>query len=555
MGIVISENSASEVNRFVLPFSVPSESRKEPFTLDLEVATVFSLAELDREKGAGVLKRVILRRREEKIAFIAKIGYPLWLFPWSRAILIFDGLNKSSYTFSYAVFPDTKAFMDSLESSTKMRETHSAFLSDHLTYFQAPVKEKDASVTGLISDPKFLSEFDSYRREAAKIEDQPLNVALLSPIIDESAVSHNVQELEVLHSSFREDADVLRSCMATLKKVTNTFVKELRDDIRGIKDDFAAEIKKEEKIVAPKVNSLKEEYDNQLTELTKNFEKQRLPVQTEKVKLEKSKEETLARIERNKLEARSSAEKGDSASEQVWKEKINEAHKELSTIEYQLKTTDKTLKDLEERRSLEMLNLRSGLEAKVKEARKNVLELESSRDAKILIHRQEMEKLEKQTKLINDQIGRTVKSREANIAQLESLGIKSNVETTESTLVYVPFYLVCYQVGPRKRYMILPPSEVNTIGLATKLKGALGAAKIKGLLVPRFKALTLLKDTIQVVTQESAMFETEVTELGEKGSILATGSMRDEITKGLAYLRNEGWFSDNEYNAIRHTLT
>jgi hypothetical protein len=50
------------------------------------------------------------------------------------------------------------------------------------------------------------------------------------------------------------------------------------------------------------------------------------------------------------------------------------------------------------------------------------------------------------------------------------------------------------------------------------------------------------------------MFETEVTELGEKANLLAMSSMREEISKGLAYLRNEGWFSDKEYNDIRHTL-
>jgi hypothetical protein len=549
-GISISENLASEVKRFVLPFSVPSESRKEPFTSDLEAATVFSLAELERKKGGGLIRK----RPEEKITFIAKVGYPLWLISWSGTILVFDGLNKSSYTLSYAAFPDAKTFMDNLESSSKMRETHSAFLSDNLNYLQASVTEKSALVNGLISDTKFLGEFDSYRREAAKTEDQPLNVALVPTMIDESSISHVTQELETLHSSFKEDAEMLRRSMTLLNKVTETFIKELRDDVKGIKDEFAVKMKQEEESVAPIVNRLKEEYDNQLRELTKNFEKQQLPVQKEKVKLEKSKAEVLARIERSKLEARTSAEKGDSASEQVWKEKISDAHKELSATEYQLKTTEKTLKDLEERRSVEILNLRSGLEAKVKEARKNLLELESSRDAKILIQGQEIEKLEKQTKLISDQIGRTVKSREASITQLESLGIKPTVESRESVLVYVPFYLVCYQVGSTKRYMTLPPSVVNTVGLATKLKGVLGAAKIKGLLVPRFKTLTSLGDTIQVLAQQSAMFETQVTELGEKANMLATSSTREEIGKGLAYLRNEGWFSDKEYNAIRHRL-
>jgi hypothetical protein len=448
--------------------------------------------------------------------------------------------------------------MENLERSSKMRETHSAFLSEHINYFQTSVTEKSAVINGLVSDPKFLSEFDSYRREATKIEDQTLNVALLSPMIDESAILNLTLELENLNSSFEEEVVVFRQSMTLLSKVTNTFIKELRGDIKNVKDEFAAKIKEEEEIVKPIVNRLKEEYDDQLTELAKNFEKQQLPVQKEKVKLEKSKGETLDRIEHYKLEAKTSAEKAESASEQVWKEKINVAQKELSTIEYQLKTTEKTLKDLEERRSLEILNLRSGLETKVKEARKNLIEHESSRDAKILIHRQEMEKLEKQTKLINDQIGKTIKLRQGTITKLQSLGIKTEGESHESALVYMPFYVVCLQVNSKKRYMIIPPSVVNTIGLTTRIRSVLGRAlgrtKIKRLLVPRFKALTSLKDTIQVLTQESAMFETRLTELGEKANILSTSLMREEINKGLAYLRNEGWLSDKEYNNIRHQL-
>ena len=62
----------SAYKQFLLPFSVLSENRKEPFTADLEAAAVFSLAELDRAKGGGFLSR----RPEEQIAFIAKIGYP-----------------------------------------------------------------------------------------------------------------------------------------------------------------------------------------------------------------------------------------------------------------------------------------------------------------------------------------------------------------------------------------------------------------------------------------------------------------------------------------------
>ena len=156
------------------------------------------------------------------------------------------------------------------------------------------------------------------------------------------------------------------------------------------------------------------------------------------MKLEKSKEQALAKIERYKLEAKSSAERDDSVGEVKWKEKANETKKELSEIEDQLKDTEKALRDLEERKSLEIFNVRSELETKTKEARQPLLDLESSRDAEIMLCQQEIEQLEQQTKLILDQVGRTVKLRETNIENFAKLGIKRDPELKGIALVYVP---------------------------------------------------------------------------------------------------------------------
>ncbi|MBM4400637.1 MAG: hypothetical protein FJ045_01665, partial [Crenarchaeota archaeon] len=455
-----------------MPFSVLSENRKEPFTFDLEVATVFSLAEEDRAKGGGFFSK----RPEEKIVFIAKIGYPLWLFPWSETTLIFDGLNRAKYTLPYAVIPDVKAFMENLKRGSKTRETHATFLSNHINYFQTPVTEKGVLIHGLISDPEFLSEFDSYRHEAVAIaiDEQPSNVALLSPIIEESTISSTLEELKTLQLSFKEDVDRLYQCMKFINKATRHYVKVLHSKAKAVKEEFDVKINAQEEIVAPRVAHFKEDYDHRIVESAKSFEKQRLPVQKEKVKLEKSREQALAKIEHYKLEAKTRAEMDDSVGEQKWKEKSSETKKELSEIEDQLKQTEKALKDLEERKSLEIFNLRSELEAKIKEVRQPLLELESSRDAEILNYKQEAETLEQQTKLITDQLGRTAKLRETGIANFAKLGVKQDTELKEVALFYVPFYVACYQGESKKRYLMLPPSEVNAIGLSTKLKGALG---------------------------------------------------------------------------------
>ena len=539
-----------EVKQFILPFSVLSENRKEPFTTDLEAAAVFSLAELDRAKGGGFLSS----RPEEKVVFITKIGYPLWLFPWSETTLIFDGLNRSKYTLSYAVVPDADAFIENLKRSSKTRETYLAFLSDHINYFQTPVSEKEIAINGLISDPEFLNEFESYRGEALAIEGSSTNVALLSPIVDKSAISSLLHELQRLHHSFKKDVEGLYQCMKFINEASGHYIKVLHSKIKAIREEFDVRINAQEELVDPKVDHLKEQYDHKLIEATKAFDKQRLPLQKTKVKLEKSREQSLAKIERYKLEAKTAAEKDDSVGEEKWKEKSSEIKKELSEIENELKDTEKALRDLEERKSLEIFNLRSELEAKMKEARQPLLDLESSRDAEILICQQEIEHLEQQTKLILEQVGRTVKLRETSIERFARLGVKRDSDLKGIALFYVPFYGVCYEIQSRKRYLFLPPSEANTIGLSTRLKSALGKAKIKQLLVPRFELITSLMDTLEVLVQQNAIFETQLREIGGRTNMLNVASTRESIKRGLESIKNEGWLSEKEQQALSQKI-
>ena len=540
-----------EVKQFSLPFSVLSENRKEPFTPDLEVAAVFSLAELERAKGGGFFSK----RPEEKMVFIAKVGYPVWVFPWSETALIFDGLNRSKYTLSYAVVPDSKDFIENLKRGSKTHETHMAFLSDHLNYFQTQVTENKVEINGLITDAEFLSEFDSYRHEATAMETRPSNSVFISPTIDKSTISSILQELMRLHSSFKKDVEGLNQCIKFINEASQHYIKVLRSKAKAIKEEFDVKINAQEELIAPKVKRLKDQYDHQLIQSKKSFDKQRLPIQKTKVKLEKSKERALTKIEKCKLEAKSCAERDNYVGEDKWKEKANETKKALSEIEDQLKQTEKELEDWEERKSLQVFNLRSELETKTKEARQPLLDLESSRDAEVLLCQQEIDELEKQTKLILDQVGRTVKLRETSIENFTELGIKRDSELKGISLFYVPFYVACYEVNSKKRYLFLPPSEANAYGLSTKLKSALGKAKIKQLLVPRFELITSMMDTLQVLAHQNAVFETEMREMGEKTSILSTKSTRESIQKGLEYIRKEGWISEKEHQELSQKIT
>ena len=186
---ILTEGITLEAEKkFTIPFCVPSENRKEPFSQDIELAVAFALSELDRAKGGGL----IVRQPEEKIAFISKIGYPLWLIPWSDIVLVFDGLGKESYTLRYASHVEVKPFMDDLVQSLNNRETYLAFIKDRFHHIQNLQSEESFNVKGLMAIPEFLSEFDTSLQESIRINDDTNNLKLLTPIIDESALASEV---------------------------------------------------------------------------------------------------------------------------------------------------------------------------------------------------------------------------------------------------------------------------------------------------------------------------------------------------------------------------
>ncbi|MGQ9506788.1 MAG: hypothetical protein ACUVTB_02875 [Candidatus Bathycorpusculaceae bacterium] len=533
--------------KLILPFSVPSENRTEPFSSEMEKGAIYCFAELERERGGGL----ILKKPEEKLVFLAEFGYPLWLFPWNDLSLVFDGLKTKAHALNYRMVPDVKNFMENMQRSSKNLETYMTFLSDSINYFQTPTSEKTMTMDALITEPSFLNEFSLYLAEAKPETSHP-EIVFLPPLIDESAILSAVQELGNLKSQFKEEVNLLYNSMKLLNKTTRNFTKTLRGRIRTVREEFNSEIEKQKNVIMPKVEHINEEYDELITQLTRNFDKQLLSLQKEKVKYEKLKEQTLTKIERCKIEAKSCEANKDTVGERKWKEKEAESKKEFSEIEVKIEELEEKIKETENNKSLETFRLRSEWETKVKEAQKELLELEASRDAKIQLHKQEMERLEKQTSAIIEQINKTAKMRETEISNFEKLGIKQT--KTKNALIYMPFYLACYQSESKKRYALFPPSIVNSVSFLAKIKGALGKAKVKQLLVPRFKTITPFLHGLLSLIERDVVFEREISEAGEKADILKTNAKREKIKDGLEKLKVEGWFSEKEYESFKQAL-
>jgi DNA repair exonuclease SbcCD ATPase subunit len=516
---------------------------------EVEKAALFCQAELERSKGGGL----VLKQPQEKTVFLAEVGYPFWLVPWEELNLVVDGLGVAVHHLQYNTIADAKAFTENVEISSKTLETYMDFLTENVNYFQPSTNQKEIVLNGFITDPDLLNEFKLYLSEATQTTAALSEIVMLTPTVEESAMLPDIQELNDLKMRFREDLNILYATLKLLNKTTNAFAKTIRTKMKADYEELREKIKKEEGIAKPKVQNIREEYDAQITQLTKNFEKQATPLRQEKVKLEKLQEQTLTKIDRCKIEIKTSKAGKDNVSEKKWKEKLDESKKELNDVKKRIKEAEAKIKETEDQKQAEVFRLRSESEASVKEAMKNVLELEAARDAKTQVHKQGIDQLKQLTSTIIEQIDKNAKMRETDLAGLEKLGISQRFKN--NMLAYVPFYLACYQSESKRRYFLFPPSVASTVGLATKLKGALGRAKIKDFLNPRFRNLTQLLYQFPTLLEQNAVLEREIVENGTRVDLLKSKAALESVKSGLDQLKMEGWFSEKEYEAFKQMLT
>jgi len=536
-----------KVTEKILPFSVPSENRKELFTKGMERAAVFCLAEMERRKGSGF----VLKRAPREFRFIVEVCYPLWIVPWGKMSLIFDGLNTASHTLIYDTVPNIEAFLSGVNRSSATREAYAAFLSDNLNYFQASEKQEEKLIKGLLTDSNFLEDFNLYLSEARQVKPPLSEIVLLAPTLDETAIFSLKRELETLKAKFTKDANSLYKGMKLLNTATKKYIKAIHSEMREVKDEISEKLKKRKPAVTEKVETIRRQYDGQVTRVSKKFEKELYRLQQERVKLEKTRALLNSKIDRCEANIETCVINKDSAGERRWKGKLDQYRKELSRVEREIKESDEGINVPENLKKQEISRLKTECESRVDEAMWELREIEASRDAKIQIYEQETKKLEAQTATIIGQMDKLAKLRDATLDQLSELGMKQ--KRNKYTLVHMSFHVVCYRVNSKKQYEVFPPSVANSMSFSLKLK-TLGRAKIKQLLVQRSKAITSLINKFPVIMEQNAVFEREINEAGEKANILQIENLRESVRNGLEKLKEEGWLSEEDHKTFSQIL-
>ncbi|HSV48746.1 MAG TPA: hypothetical protein VLH35_00395, partial [Candidatus Acidoferrales bacterium] len=332
--------------RQILPFYAPKSRESE-----VEAAAAYAVAELNRSRGGGLFNR----QPQEILIFIAKVGYPLWVYSKNNnSALVFDGLDLHSHSVSYAEAPSANTFLANLQTYQQPRDAYAAFLCDHNTYFQQPPNSKQFTFRGLIEDTEFRDYFNIYRKEATELTEP---APLLAPILEEPVISAKFKELDSLLAALAADDAKLNEALKLMKKTTSQYLTEIEFDAAATKDEMDAKIKATQEFIIPEVARLTKEFNRKIKDLSSRFDEGIEDLQKQKNKTAKSIASVEADIREYERNAKAAGKKGHEVYEKRWKEKVKAAEKDLSGLKKELKNFENDIDKLIRQKAAGLSNL------------------------------------------------------------------------------------------------------------------------------------------------------------------------------------------------------
>jgi DNA-binding ferritin-like protein len=535
------------ITNVVFPFTVPSEDRKIPLRQRMELAAIFSLAELSRDKGGGLISK----KPAEETLFISRIHYPLWFIPWKRRTLVFDGFDMKSYTLSFDILPDANIFVQEMRGSSGRLETYSAFLSHNLDYFKKAYGRGQKVIKGLIMDPDLMNDLFSLFKKAKPMKN-PKERVLLPLLMDQSAVEASMRELQNFERILEADARKLGRIVKMLVRTTQRHVNSVKAGIEKIKRRSDVKIKNLTSRMNKKTEKTRRIYDEKIVRVSRDAYQRIQLLSQEEAELKTDRDHLRAYIEQCKKEISAAQERKDERQAEYWRQELRTSRRKFLEIGKRLKEIEKEIKDIGSTRDFEISRLKSEYSSKAEGYMAEVRKLEAACEAKIKISLEALETLERLTSQIVGQINGLIEARTLALKNLREMGYP--IHKRKSALAYMPFFLVCYGRNLKRRYLAFPPSIANTMNGVNKIKSALRPYTVRSFLQEySLPVANLLNEFVNSI-QQNSMLEDRIFKMCMKSNLLKQKPLKRDIEKGLTELAVEGWLSEEELQALQSRL-
>ena len=339
-----------------------------------------------------------------------------------------------------------------------------------------------------------------------------------------------------------------------MKKATSQYLSEIEFDATAAKEEADAKIKATQEFIGPEVAKITKEYNRKMKTLANSFDARLEDFEKQKNQTKKTIASTEADIKEYEKNAKVAAKKGHEVYEKRWKEKAKAQEKVLSGYKKDLKSIETNINKLVHQKAIDLSHLNTDLEAAVKKAQQPLVDLVAARDERLSAFKQESHRLISCEKPITEGMEGSFKLRE-EVNNVFAEYVLPQEQLKDAVLIYVQFYVICYQSSLAKRYLCISPSTVGAFDFSAKLRDALGRSKTLEMLIPRYQSMTALTAKAKVLTQDNPLFESQLFELGNQNNLLKNTAFIQAAQAGLALLQQAGWLSEREITELSSRLT
>jgi hypothetical protein len=514
----------------------------------MEIAAMLLLAEAKRHA------RGLLGASSARVAFVSKLHYPLWAVLWGNHSLIVDGLGVSKSRFTVAGLPTVQKFIEDVERSSSIRALFRNALEKHVRTFDAFAQTTEVQVDALITDRDALAAISEYVKELPPAGSGRVQIALAPLKLDIDAAVQTAKRVQGLYARIQSDAATLEYSRDLLEETFKLHEQMVLKEINVKREAYEKHVGELKPDVEKKVDTLLTERDARLGKMRKRIEGELKSRIREKEKRERELQKLiLAKADFvRKREARS--HKHDKIGQAHWAHQIRATDNRIEELKARVRSLAEFIEKTRRQSEEDAEKLRQGYQWLIDQEQRKILDIEVQRDQAIEAKQREIEAMKSLTLLIGTKIEGLARRKGEEAQQLKELAQVSRFD--ETTLLCLPFYLVCHRTDRTMQFRVFSPVRVasfnGVVGAIRRTFGALGSATaVEHVLQPRSKALkSMLESAIKEKIKLDEEFCADLIEVASSNNVLLKDNVKETLTEGAAELRAAGWINARDERAL-----
>ena len=532
----------------ILPFIVKATNEKEDLSFPVELACVAYMAESQRKKTS------LIRDKPEKISFISKVYYTLWVVPVDNSSLIIDGMSNSAHEFTFEEPTKTGTFIEELKKNSTLPEKFMEAVQAQTKAtkeFSSPVK---LSFKAIVDDRDLLNFFTEYF-QSGKLQSEEQEKAVLIPTeIDEKAAEETAQAFVNALRTMQADAKGLQNALAVLKEEVEFHRNASENEIEKLKEKCDQEISIQKPIVDKDLKKITQKHEKTIATLQKIIERKLIALDRKREKfmtklqiVEQRKDAAQRRVHYAKK--KSSRSSSGSFALKKYEKEIDKTKKEIKAVSDEIdkykKEGDSSLKQKEEE-----------FHRAVTQEENKIIQINNAYNAKIALKQKQNKDITNQTEAIISELQSGIDELKRSSTTLKSqVQIAWKTDDTEKPIrVNLPVYIVKYAKDKEEeRHNLLSPIIIfeETKLIAGLKKMLTSEPKIKTLMNPASKNL---QDTINAnftqKIQNDPAFRMSIEEICRINNLINLNTFPQTLNEGLDEIERKGWMKSEEASTL-----